>query len=29
MPSWTTDDVQIVFTDTPGFHKPRTLLGPA
>lgn len=23
----TTDDVQIVFTDTPGFHKPRTLLG--
>jgi GTP-binding protein Era len=22
-----TDDVQIVFTDTPGFHKPRTLLG--
>ncbi|MEX1264832.1 MAG: GTPase Era [Actinomycetota bacterium] len=24
---WTTDDVQIVFTDTPGFHKPRTALG--
>jgi GTP-binding protein Era len=23
----TTDDFQIVFTDTPGFHKPRTLLG--
>jgi GTPase len=23
----TTDDVQIVFTDTPGYHKPRTLLG--
>jgi GTP-binding protein Era len=23
----TADDVQIVFTDTPGFHKPRTLLG--
>jgi GTP-binding protein Era len=22
-----TDDHQIVFTDTPGFHKPRTLLG--
>jgi GTPase len=22
-----TDEVQIVFTDTPGFHKPRTLLG--
>ena len=22
-----TDDYQIVFTDTPGFHKPRTLLG--
>ncbi|MEX2275113.1 MAG: GTPase Era [Actinomycetota bacterium] len=22
-----TDDSQIVFTDTPGFHKPRTLLG--
>jgi GTP-binding protein Era len=21
------EDVQIVFTDTPGFHKPRTLLG--
>jgi GTP-binding protein Era len=24
---WTTDDAQVVFTDTPGFHKPRTLLG--
>jgi len=23
----TTEDFQIVFTDTPGFHKPRTLLG--
>jgi GTPase len=23
----TTDDVQAVFTDTPGFHKPRTELG--
>jgi GTP-binding protein Era len=23
----TTDEHQIVFTDTPGFHKPRTLLG--
>ena len=23
----TTDDYQMVFTDTPGFHKPRTLLG--
>ena len=23
----TTDDCQIVFTDTPGFHKPKTLLG--
>jgi GTP-binding protein Era len=23
----TTDELQIVFTDTPGFHKPRTLLG--
>ena len=22
-----TDEAQIVFTDTPGFHKPRTLLG--
>jgi GTP-binding protein Era len=24
---WTTEDMQVVFTDTPGFHKPRTLLG--
>jgi GTP-binding protein Era len=24
---WTSEDVQIVFTDTPGFHKPRTALG--
>jgi GTPase len=24
---WTADDAQIVFTDTPGFHKPRTLMG--
>ena len=24
---WTTEDAQVVFTDTPGFHKPRTLLG--
>jgi GTP-binding protein Era len=24
---WTTDDVQVVFTDTPGYHKPKTLLG--
>jgi GTP-binding protein Era len=24
---WTTEDTQIVFTDTPGFHKPKTLLG--
>jgi GTP-binding protein Era len=24
---WNTDDAQVVFTDTPGFHKPRTLLG--
>jgi GTP-binding protein Era len=24
---WTTDTSQVVFTDTPGFHKPRTLLG--
>jgi GTP-binding protein Era len=24
---WTTEDVQIVFTDTPGYHKPKTLLG--
>jgi GTPase len=23
----TTDDVQVVFTDTPGFHKPKTALG--
>ena len=23
----TTDELQIVFTDTPGFHKPRTALG--
>jgi GTPase len=23
----TTEEVQVVFTDTPGFHKPRTLLG--
>jgi GTP-binding protein Era len=23
----TTNEVQIVFTDTPGFHKPRTILG--
>ncbi|MGZ4110572.1 MAG: GTPase Era [Actinomycetota bacterium] len=23
----TTEDVQVVITDTPGFHKPRTLLG--
>ena len=23
----TADDAQVVFTDTPGFHKPRTLLG--
>ena len=23
----TTDQAQVVFTDTPGFHKPRTLLG--
>ena len=23
----TTDEFQLVFTDTPGFHKPRTLLG--
>jgi GTPase len=23
----TTDDYQMAFTDTPGFHKPRTLLG--
>jgi GTP-binding protein Era len=23
----TTDEVQIVFTDTPGFHKPKTALG--
>jgi small GTP-binding protein len=25
----TSDGYQIVFTDTPGFHKPRTLLGSA
>jgi GTP-binding protein Era len=24
---WTTDEAQVVFTDTPGYHKPRTLLG--
>ncbi len=24
---WNAEDVQIVFTDTPGFHKPKTLLG--
>ena len=24
---WTSDDVQVVFTDTPGFHKPKTLMG--
>ena len=24
---WHTGDAQVVFTDTPGFHKPRTLLG--
>jgi GTPase len=24
---FTTDEVQVVFTDTPGFHKPRTALG--
>ena len=24
---WTTEGAQVVFTDTPGFHKPRTLLG--
>ena len=24
---WTIDDAQIVLTDTPGFHKPRTPLG--
>jgi GTPase len=24
---WTTERVQVVFTDTPGFHKPRTPLG--
>ena len=23
----TEDDVQLVFTDTPGFHKPKTKLG--
>ena len=24
---WTTDRAQVVFTDTPGYHKPKTLLG--
>ena len=24
---WNTEDAQVVFTDTPGFHKARTLLG--
>jgi GTP-binding protein Era len=24
---WNAHDAQVVFTDTPGFHKPRTLLG--
>jgi len=24
---WTTSDAQVVFTDTPGYHKPKTLLG--
>ena len=24
---WNADGVQVVFTDTPGYHKPRTLLG--
>ena len=24
---FTTDEAQVVFTDTPGFHKPKTLLG--
>ena len=24
---WHGDDAQVVFTDTPGFHKPKTLLG--
>jgi GTP-binding protein Era len=24
---WNGDEAQIVFTDTPGFHKPRTLMG--
>jgi len=24
---WTTEASQVVFTDTPGYHKPRTLLG--
>lgn len=23
----TEDEVQLVFTDTPGFHRPRTKLG--
>ncbi|MGZ8571246.1 MAG: GTPase, partial [Actinomycetota bacterium] len=24
---WTTEHAQVVFTDTPGYHKPKTLLG--
>jgi GTPase len=24
---WNAEEAQIVFTDTPGFHKPRTLMG--
>ena len=24
---WTSEHAQVVFTDTPGYHKPRTLLG--
>jgi GTP-binding protein Era len=24
---WNAEDAQVVFTDTPGFHKPKTLLG--
>src|SRR4029077_10387345 len=24
---WNTEGAQIVFTDTPGYHKPKTLLG--